>query len=276
MGSYNPTAKKIEDLNNMLKYTGLMCLPLILIATLLSSHPHIHYDIFNLINHALPSQALWMTITNLGDVLFISCVLFIFLHKRPHLLTNALLGGVLLHYSVKYSKLFFSVLRPEHNPELPSLIKLGTTISLDNYAMPSGHTASAFMAAIFIARAYSLSGFKLVGIWCYAILVGVSRIAVGAHWPADIFAGAALGMMLGLIFTHPGFAIKHRSLIYINTVLCIPLIELSVYRARNIHNPLSLLNESVIVIAGLTALAFLCIEIKKIFCSAKLPASKES
>jgi undecaprenyl-diphosphatase len=32
--------------------------------------------------------------------------------------------------------------------------------------------------------------------WTLAVLVGVSRIAFGAHWPSDVIFGAFIGMVV--------------------------------------------------------------------------------
>lgn len=66
-------------------------------------------------------------------------------------------------------------------------------------AMPSGHTMTAFAAVTAIY--FSLpSGRRHRHLWLFAVALGVglSRIAVGAHWPADVAVGAALGVFSGL------------------------------------------------------------------------------
>jgi len=74
---------------------------------------------------------------------------------------------------------------------------------LYNQAFPSGHTLSAFAAAsaIYLA-ARPLAGrwvHWLPGLFVLASGVGLSRVAVGAHWPADVWAGAALGLLAGAL-----------------------------------------------------------------------------
>jgi len=66
-------------------------------------------------------------------------------------------------------------------------------------AMPSGHALTAFAgaAAIYFAMAPRQ---RLRWLWLFVLAFGVacSRIAVGAHWPADVSVGAAAGMLSGL------------------------------------------------------------------------------
>jgi hypothetical protein len=71
---------------------------------------------------------------------------------------------------------------------------------LHNVSMPSGHTLTAFAVAsgLYFALARATrwrSGWLLL----LAAGTGLSRIAVGAHWPGDVAVGAALGLLAGLL-----------------------------------------------------------------------------
>ena len=46
-------------------------------------------------------------------------------------------------------------------------------------------------------RTRSLDGFFILLVFALAMLIGLSRVAVGAHWPVDVFAGAACGWLAG-------------------------------------------------------------------------------
>ena len=72
--------------------------------------------------------------------------------------------------------------------------------TLHNVSMPSGHTLTAFACAT--ALWFSLPPVKRVRhswLLVLAALTGLSRIAVGAHWPGDVAVGAALGLLAGLL-----------------------------------------------------------------------------
>lgn len=60
-------------------------------------------------------------------------------------------------------------------------------------SMPSGHTAVSFaglvMMGMLAPKYKSLT-------WSLAVLVALSRVAVGAHWPSDVLVGAFVGMVV--------------------------------------------------------------------------------
>ena len=96
-----------------------------------------------------------------------------------------------------------AVLRPrpymEHPERIQGVADIGSKASLDNvaahgYSFPSMHSAS--VTALFIPLACEV---KKKWMWIAAVaiafLVGVSRAVAGMHYPTDILAGWALGLV---------------------------------------------------------------------------------
>jgi undecaprenyl-diphosphatase len=68
---------------------------------------------------------------------------------------------------------------------------------LASRAFPSGHSNTAFSAATLVAVAF--------GGWYWlafvpAVLVGYSRVYIGAHFPLDVVAGGLLGILIMFVF----------------------------------------------------------------------------
>ena len=73
---------------------------------------------------------------------------------------------------------------------------------LHNVSMPSGHTLTAFTVATAIYFALPPAG-RARHLWLFVLAAGtgLSRIAVGAHWPGDVAVGLSLGLLAGMLGT---------------------------------------------------------------------------
>ena len=73
---------------------------------------------------------------------------------------------------------------------------------LHNVSMPSGHTLTAFTVATAIYFALPQAG-RSRHLWLFVLAAGtgLSRIAVGAHWPGDVAVGLSLGLLAGMLGT---------------------------------------------------------------------------
>ncbi len=71
------------------------------------------------------------------------------------------------------------------NPSIQNLV-----IPQDEYSFPSGHTAAATVAALLFSLAVPV---LLPFFFVLAVLIGLSRIYLGVHYPTDVLMGFALG-----------------------------------------------------------------------------------
>ncbi|MEK6336101.1 MAG: phosphatase PAP2 family protein [Acidobacteriota bacterium] len=111
------------------------------------------------------------------------------LRDRAFILLAVVFGGMLLNFLLKE---IFLRARPRFDPPLPAL----TT-----YSFPSGHTLTAtvfygVLGWFIVSRsrnwASRLFGFALAAIMI--LLVGFSRIYLGAHYPSDVLGAIAEGL----------------------------------------------------------------------------------
>ena len=65
----------------------------------------------------------------------------------------------------------------------------------NSFSFPSNHAVNSFAFASSIGSFFPKT---LVVLAPVAALVGLSRVAVGVHYPADVVAGAALGILIGI------------------------------------------------------------------------------
>lgn len=78
-------------------------------------------------------------------------------------------------------------------------------------SFPSGHTTTAF--ALAVAITYLWPRLSLIG-WLFALSVGISRIAITAHYPSDVLGGALTGAISVYTLLHywkrnPKLALKN-------------------------------------------------------------------
>lgn len=143
-------------------------------------------------------------ITNLGSFIVIFPITLFFVYylykvKRHFWDTYALIislgGGIILNEVLKWSF-------HRSRPNIARLVEAG------GYSFPSGHSMMSFIFYGFISyliwinlRGYFMR-FLSIGVFLIlTILIGISRIYLGVHYPSDVIAGFAAGgfWLLGCI-----------------------------------------------------------------------------
>jgi len=162
-------------------------------------------------NHAFSgpwSTQFYSIVTWLGHGLVLALIIvpaWYFLHRpglKKHLLpliiSLCLSGGV-----VALTKIAIERPRPpEFFAGKSIVIHVPGTVPTDK-SFPSGHTSTAFGAATYLSMVYPYLSPVLMAL---AYFVGLSRIALGVHYPSDVLVGALLGILFSVII----FRIKRR------------------------------------------------------------------
>ncbi|MBN8713431.1 MAG: phosphatase PAP2 family protein [Xanthomonadales bacterium] len=71
---------------------------------------------------------------------------------------------------------------------------IARALPLDEYSFPSGHTLHAFSFSIVAVAWFPVLALPLA---MFTVLVAMSRVILGLHYPTDVVAGAVIGVVLG-------------------------------------------------------------------------------
>jgi len=173
-------------------------LPLLLLALALWLHrqpPTV--GLFLALNHAAAHapDAWWANLTNLGQTGILFALLSPLLWVRPQWVLAALAAtpvGALYSYG---AKALFDAPRPAALIDAAQIHLIGPVLT--SHSFPSGHAITAFTAAAALLGAAQAGRRTTWAVLLLASAVAFSRVAVGAHWPVDVLAGAAGGWLAG-------------------------------------------------------------------------------
>ncbi len=136
-------------------------------------------------------------ITHLGDsgMIWILLSVFFLLFKKTRkagFLSLISLAGSFLICNVIIKNAAARVRPYEVTPLLQLLIE-----RQKDFSFPSGHASSSFASAVVLLKTLP----KKIGIPCMilAILIAISRLYVGVHYPSDVLAGILIGTMIALL-----------------------------------------------------------------------------
>ncbi len=146
---------------------------------------------------AAPSSLrLWIAVTHLGGATSaILAVLFPLMLASGAVHRAAALGA----WSLAVSHLLVQVVKRSIGRPRPALARQGRSlVSMpDRFSFPSGHACAAMSVAF--AYGMSMPGLALP-LTLLAVIVGMSRVRLGVHFPGDVLAGQAIAIATVLGF----------------------------------------------------------------------------
>ncbi len=144
------------------------------------------------------AATVWTGLSLLGNGWGVLGVTAPLLVLAPRLLWAWLSAAPFAIAFARTGKFFIESPRPAAVVDNAQMRIVGET--LHNVSMPSGHTLTAFAvaSALYFALAPQRRA-RHAWLFVLAAGTGLSRIAVGAHWPGDVAVGLALGLLSGLL-----------------------------------------------------------------------------
>jgi membrane-associated phospholipid phosphatase len=144
---------------------------------------------------------LWQGLTTLGDERAAIALSLLLARRHPHVLYTILVAALLATLANRGIKLGADQLRPPAVLAPDSFYLLGPANR--RLSFPSGHTVTAFV--FFGVLAYRFRRWR-PALLAIASVAGLSRVAIGVHWPIDVIAGAFIGLASAWTAVH----IAHR------------------------------------------------------------------
>ena len=141
-----------------------------------------------------PLRVFWLTVTHLGGVvcsILIALLPFLMDGLAQRVAVDALTTLVVSHLAVQLVKRTVSRPRPSRSTARAALIE-----DPDRFSFPSGHSAAAMSVAFAYAVAYPALAAPIL---ILAMVVGLSRVALGVHYPGDVLVGQMLALLTGAL-----------------------------------------------------------------------------
>lgn len=136
-----------------------------------------------------PIVAIYTQIGNVG-ILWIIISLALLVKKSTRIYGAASILALL--FGLLYTNIIIKPLVERARPWVAIEGFIPLIYSSDPHSFPSGHTCAAFAASVAWLRTAPRHWLPKVGLIA-AILMGLSRLYVGVHYPSDVFVGAIVG-----------------------------------------------------------------------------------
>jgi membrane-associated phospholipid phosphatase len=168
-----------------------LLLALLGLTLLLSSGYHAGFATLNSAAARVPGW-IWQYLTTIGNERVAFALTLFFSRRHPRIFWALVVAGMIGAVYTLSLKPLFSAIRPPAALEAGTFNLIGPLLRKESF--PSGHTVT---AAVFfgVCAQYMRGTWLRAALIFAAITVGVSRVAVGVHWPVDVAEGLAGGLL---------------------------------------------------------------------------------
>jgi membrane-associated phospholipid phosphatase len=190
---------KVSMGGDLVRYYAVPSLAVLLVFGILVTHGN--KSVFLLFNGLglYTGDRLWANWTLLGDAWVGLALLLPFVGRRPELVWAAIVTAIIAGIAVPLLKHVFEMPRPPAVLAADVIHIIGPAYGSRSF--PSGHTTTAFVLAGVLSLSFRPYWVMVLSVMV-AAGVGISRMAVGVHWPLDVTAGAALGWLCAIAGTY--------------------------------------------------------------------------
>ncbi len=178
----------------------LLLFCLLIVSLIWSAGQRIDALVFSFFN-AHGHRPLWLdrtmlAITELGNgIVTIAIALILFFAVDHQLAYKFVWGTLTLWLIVELMKVL--IRRPRPFTKMTDTRVVGTRARGKSF--PSGHTSQAFYIATLLFQYFHANILLAVVLYITALLVGITRMYMGMHYPRDVLAGAMLGTCWGVV-----------------------------------------------------------------------------
>jgi membrane-associated phospholipid phosphatase len=148
-----------------------------------------NHSLFLALNHAghRLGDNFWSDLTMLGDGAVALALIVPCIRRSPRVFWAALIAAVIATLYVQVIKHVINVPRPLAVFEPAVFYETGPPHRAGSF--PSGHAAASFALAGIWVMALTRRVLLRLGLLVLAVLVSLSRVMVGVHWPLDLLGG---------------------------------------------------------------------------------------